>query len=152
MKIKLCFVSFVVVLAGLTACHTTRFVEVPVVHERWQHSTDTIIQLDSIIDQQQTIIREVDSATMAAYGIRLDAMQRAWLVESNRWKQQLSTLKQSKTDTIVQHDSIPVPYPVEVQVAKPLTTWQRIRIHMGEALLALLTIGGVAFVIRLRKH
>jgi hypothetical protein len=89
--------------------------------------TDTVRQTDSIIDRQTTTIREVDSATMARFGIQMKDMQRAWLIETSRLQRELSELRQSHTDTIHERDSIP--YPVEVvkvkEVEKPLSWWEK---------------------------
>jgi hypothetical protein len=51
-------------------------------------------------------------------------------------------IDRSTHDTIyvATHDSIPVPYPKEVEVEKPLTRWQQMRMHMGDLLLALLAV------------
>ena len=112
--------------------------------------TDTLRQTDSIIDRQTMIVREVDSATMAQYGIQLKDMQRAWLVESDRLQRELSRLRESKADTVVMRDSIP--YPVEVikvkEVAKPLTWWQQTRIHVGGIVIFLLIIFAAVKIIR----
>lgn len=103
--------------------------------------TDTVRQTDSIIDRQTTTIREVDSATMAKYGVQLKSMQRAWLVESDRLQRELSRLRESKADTVVIRDSIP--YPVEVvrvkEKEKPLAWWQT----------ALMVIGIIATMVSL---
>lgn len=96
-------------------------VTVPEIHEHWHHTSDTIRQTDSIINLQTTIIRELDSAAMARYGIRLQGMQKAWLVENSRLQRELSALRQTKTDTVIERDSVPVPYPVVKEVKKPLT-------------------------------
>lgn len=55
------------------------------------------------------------------------------------------TLYQSK------RDSVPVPYEVVREVAKPLTWWQRTRLHMGEALLALIAAAAGFGLLRLKK-
>jgi hypothetical protein len=126
--------------ALLTGCTTTKYVTVPEVHEHWHHSTDTIHKTDSIIDRQTTTIREVDSATMARYGIQIKQMQRAWLIESNRLQRELSELKQSHTDTIHERDSIPYPVEVTKEVPAPLTWWQQARLHLANVVLYLLLI------------
>lgn len=53
-------------------------------------------------------------------------------------------------DTLYQHktDSVPVPYPVEKLVERELSWWQKTRIQLGEALLALAGIAVVMFVVR----
>lgn len=134
MRIKR-IIQALLLLTAMGSCTTTKYVTVPEVHEHWHHQTDTIMRTDSIIDHQQIIIREVDSATMAQYGIELKDMQRAWLIENNRLRKQLSELMQSRADTTIVHDSIPVPYPVEVKVPAELTQWQQIRISLANLLL-----------------
>ena len=145
MKQNLCLVILVALL--LVGCKT-EYLTVPEVHEFWHHTTDTIHKTDSIIDHQTTTIREVDSATMAKYGIQMKDMQRAWLIETNRLQRELSELRQSHTDTIHERDSIPYPVEVEKEVPAQLTWWQQTRMHLGEALLALAGIAVVLFVIR----
>ena len=106
-------IVFAVLLGWLLmGCTTTKYVSVPEVHEHWHHSTDTIHKTDSFIDRQTTTIREVDSATMAVYGVQMKQMQRAWLVETDRLRQVISELRMTKHDTVHELDSIP--YPVEV--------------------------------------
>jgi hypothetical protein len=103
--------------------------------------TDTVRQTDSIIDRQTTLIREVDSATMAQYGIQLKSMQRAWLVESDRLQRELSRLRESKADTVVIRDSIPYPVEVVKEKVKPLAWWQT----------ALMVIGAIATLVFLLR-
>jgi hypothetical protein len=124
----------------LMGCTTTKYVTVPEVHEHWHHSTDTIHQTDSIIDHQTTTIREVDSATMAQYGIQMKNMQRAWLIETNRLQRELSELRQTRADTIHERDSIPYPVEVTKEVPSPLTWWQQARMHVGGIVIFLLII------------
>ena len=101
--------------ALLCSCGThERIVTVPEVHEVHHHHTDSVILRDSVIDHQKTTIRELDSAAMAEYGIRLQKAERAWLIQTDRLKRELLEMKQSKSDTVIQRDSIPKPYPVEV--------------------------------------
>ena len=112
----------IVVAVALAGCKSGEsVVTVPEIHDHWHHTSDTIRQTDSIINLQTTIIRELDSAAMARYGIRLQGMQKAWLVENSRLQRELSALRQTKTDTVIERDSVPVPYPVVKEVKKPLT-------------------------------
>lgn len=139
------FIFFLFILLAFLACalmggcRSPQVVTVPEVHEHWHRQTDTIHKTDSVIDRQTTIIREVDSATMAAYGIRLQGMQRAWLVDNQRWQRELSELRQTHADTIHERDSVPVPYPVERQVTKPLTLPQKSLMWLG-----VFSLGGIA--------
>jgi len=135
----------IVVLIGwlLMGCTTTKYVTVPEVHEHWQTSTDTIHKTDSVIDRQTTTIREVDSATMAQYGIQMKDMQRAWLIETDRLQRELSELRHSHTDTIHERDSIPYPVEVTKEVPAQLSWWQQARMHVGGIVIFLLIIFAV---------
>lgn len=130
-------------MAIFSSCTTTKYVTVPEVHEHWHHSTDTIHKTDSIIDRQTTTIREVDSATMARYGIQMKDMQRAWLIETDRLQRELSELRQTRADTIHERDSILVPYPVIKEVPAQLSWWQQARMHVGGIVIFLLIIFAV---------
>ena len=125
-------------LCWLMSCTSTRYVSVPEVHERWHTTTDTVRQTDSIIDHRTTLIREVDSATMAQYGIQMSALQTAWLIQSDRLQRELSRLRESKTDTVVERDSIPYPVEVVKEVVRPLSWWQSALMYFGAACLLLL--------------
>jgi len=129
-----------VALWMLCSCGTQeRVVTIPEVHEVHHHHTDSVILRDSVIDHQKTTIRELDSAAMAQFGIRLQKEERAWLIQTDRLQRELSELKESKSDTVIQRDS--VPYPVEVikEVEKPKSVPERIVFGIGIiALMALL--------------
>ena len=125
-------IVMIVVAVALAGCKSgENVVTVPEIHEHWHHTSDTIRQTDSIIDRQTTIIRELDSAAMARYGIRLQGMQKAWLVESSQLQRELSALRQTKTDTVIERDSVPVPYPVIKEVKKPLTMIEKVLMGTG---------------------
>ena len=141
-------IQALLLLTAMGSCTTTKYVTVPEVHEHWHHTTDTIHKTDSIIDRQTTTIREVDSATMAQYGIQMKDMQRAWLIETNRLQRELSELRQSHTDTIHERDSIPYPVEVKKEVPAQLSWWQQTRLHLANIMLWLLGIGGVLFILK----
>lgn len=141
-------IQALLLLTAMGSCTTTKYVTVPEVHEHWHHTTDTIHKTDSIIDRQTTTIREVDSATMAQYGIQMKDMQRAWLIETNRLQRELSELRQSHTDTIHERDSIPYPVEVKKEVPAQLSWWQQTRIHLANIMLWLLGIGGALFILK----
>ena len=138
----------------LTACKTTeRVVTVPEIHDYHHWHTDSVKHTDSVFIDRQTTIMQLDSAAMAAYGIRLKDAERAWLVKTQELEKVLSQISQTKADTIHERDSIPVPYPVEVirEVEKNLSWWQKTRMHGGDALMALLGIGGIYGLWRVRR-
>ena len=127
----------------LIGCTTTEYVTVPEVHEHWHHSTDTIHQTDSIIDHQTTTIREVDSATMAQYGIQMSALQTAWLIQTDRLQRELSELRETRADTVHERDSIPYPVEVTKEVPAELTWWQQARQAVGDIVILGLIIFAV---------
>ena len=91
-----------------------RVVTVPEIHHEYHSHTDSVIRRDSVIDRKNTIIREVDSAMMAEYGITLKNAERAWLIQSDRMQREIQQLRESRSDTVEVRDTINVPYPVEV--------------------------------------
>lgn len=101
------------------SCTTTKYVSVPEVH------TDTV----RITSQQYDSIFVHDSIYQKEKGD-------TFLIERwhTRYKEKLVH------DTIYQHriDSIPSPYPVEVKVEKQLSWWQRLRLGLGNIMLALI--------------
>lgn len=143
-------IQALLLLTAIGSCTTTKYITVPEVHEHWHHSTDTIHKTDSIIDRQTTTIREVDSATMAQYGIQMKDMQRAWLIETNRLQRELSDLRQSHTDTIHERDSIPYPVEVVKEVQAQLSWWQRFLIFVGGITFSLLIIVAVWWFVKKR--
>ena len=143
-------VVLLLILLLLSGCRSVQYVPVVEHHTETITERDSIIQHDSIIDIQQTIIREVDSVTMAQYGIELKNMQKAWLIQTDRLQKQVNELLQSKIDSVVIHDSIPTPYPVIQEVAKPLSWWQKLQITLGDVFMIGLLIGGALLLIKLK--
>ncbi len=136
-------VLFIVVVGMICSCTTTRYVEVPVVHEIHHHHTDSIHKTDSVTKEKETVIMQLDSAAMAQYGIQLKNAERAWLVRTAELEKKLSELSEIHTDTVYQCDSIPYPVEVTKEIPAELTWWQKTRIHAGEALLVLLAVAAV---------
>jgi hypothetical protein len=124
------FIALLVV-GWLTSCTTTRVVTVPEVHEVHHHHTDSVFKRDSVIDHKTTTIRELDSAAMAQYGIKLERAERAWLIQTDRLKRELSELKEAKSDTVVQRDSVPYPVEVVKEVPRKSTWFERIMFCTG---------------------
>lgn len=126
-----CLFIALLVVGWLTSCTTTRVVTVPEVHEVHHHHTDSVFKRDSVIDHKTTTIRELDSAAMAQYGIKLERAERAWLIQTDRIQRELSELKEAKSDTVIQRDS--VPYPVEVikEVPRQSNWFERIMFCTG---------------------
>jgi len=137
-------VAFIVMLiVGLAlcalfgSCTTTKYVPVAEQHTEHHWHTDSVKERDSIYTENTTIIREVDSAAMAKYGIQMQANQRAWLVLQREIEQRLRELEHMTATHDTIRDSIPKPYPVEVikEVPAELTWWQQTRLHIANILL-----------------
>ena len=117
-------VGFLLAVWLLGSCTTTKYVTVPEVHTDtlmvMQHSRDSIYVHDSIwVNQWQagdTIYRE-----------------------RTKWRTQY--VERLSHDTIYQSrtDSVPQPYPVEVEVPAKLSWWQTFRLHVGD--IALMVLG-----------
>ena len=138
-------IAALLICALFGSCTTTKYVPVTETHTEHHWHTDSVRERDSTHTERETIIRELDSAAMARYGIQMESNQRAWLVLQREMENRLRELEHmtAQRDTI--HDSIPVPYPVEVvkEVAKPLTWWQQTRMHVGGIVIFLLIIFAV---------
>ena len=137
-----------VLMAILSSCTTTRYV--PVTETRTEHHwhTDTVRQRDSTHTERETIIREVDSAAMAKYGIQMQANQRAWLVLQREMENRLLELEHMTAQRDTVRDSIPVPYPVVKMVEKPLSWWERLRLNISNVLLGVIALVIIFFFIR----
>lgn len=135
------------VLITLTGCKTVRYVPVPEYHTLYKTRVDTVQRWDSVRDVQWMTVREVDSAQLAALGIQIKGLKNALLIERNKLLQQISNERTHKVDTIMQRDSIPVPYPVE----KKLTKWQRWKMDMGGWAMGVAVVLVILLVVRLFK-
>lgn len=131
MKKLLLFIMAVVVAS---ACTTTKYVEVPVVH------TDTLI----VTNHQKDSVWLHDSIYLYEW-MKGDTVMVDRVVYHTKYQERL------RTDTVYQHktDTVAKPYPVEVKVEKELTWWQKTRIHAGEALFVLLALAVAVGIIKL---
>lgn len=125
------------VITLLSGCKPLqKVVTVPEVHESHHWHTDSVIQMDSVFMDRQTVVRELDSAAMARYGIQLKAAERAWLVETNELKREIERLSALTANTDRERDSIPKPYPVYVE--KQLTWYQNAKLKFSEIVIGIL--------------
>jgi hypothetical protein len=121
---------------------------VPEVHEEHHWHTDSIIKNDSVIHETQTTIQQLDSAAMAQYGIKLENAERAWLVKTKELERIVQELmaKSEQKDSV--HDTIPVPYPVEVEVPAKLTWIQQAKQHLANMTLTFIVLWILFFLVR----
>ena len=133
----------------IVAC-SPKVVTVPEIHHEYHSHTDSVLMCDSVIDRQTNIIREVDSATMAQYGITLKEAERAWLIQSDRLQREIQQLKESRNDTVEVRDTINVPYPVEVVKEPPLKdkVWWSVKC----LLIALFILFLIRFIPKLKRR
>ena len=144
------FIAALLICALFGSCTTTKYVPVTETHTEHHWHTDSVKERDSIHTENMTIIREVDSAAMAKYGIQMQANQRAWLVLQREMENRLRELEHMTATRDTIHDSIPVPFPVEVKVPAELTWWKEARLHLANIMLYLLLIVGIIWIAK--KH
>lgn len=124
---------FITILIGLllASCTTTEYV--PVTETRTEHHwhTDSVRQRDSTHTERETVIRELDSAAMARYGIQMESNQRAWLVLQHEMENRLRELEHMTAQRDTVRDSIPVPYPVVKQVPRERSTVEWVLLIIG---------------------
>jgi hypothetical protein len=143
----------IVLCALFGSCTTTKYVPVTEMHTEHHWHTDSVRQRDSTHTERETVIRELDSAAMARYGIQMESNQRGWLVLQREMENRLRELEHMTAQRDTVRDSIPVPYPVEKQVPAELTWWQQTRLHLADIMLYLLAVVAIFYVGRklLRK-
>ena len=137
----------VLTLLSLAGCKTVKFVPVPEYHTLYKTRVDTVQRWDSVRDVQWMTVREVDSTQLAALGIQIKGLKNALLIERNKLLQKISNEKTHKVDTIMQRDSIPVPYPVE----KPLTKWQQWKMDAGGWAMGVVAVLVILVIIKVTK-
>ncbi|MBR2775812.1 MAG: hypothetical protein IKD75_01675 [Prevotella sp.] len=138
----------VLICSLFSSCTTVKYVPVTEQHTEHHWHTDSVKERDSIHTENTTIIREVDSAAMAKYGIQMQANQRAWLVLQREMENRLRELEHMTATHDTIRDSVPVPVPVEVikEVPAELTWWQQMRLYLANILLYLILIVGIIYV------
>lgn len=137
-------------LLTLMGCKEIQYVPVETVKTEYTHSTDTVHKIDTLTNEKETVIREVnkgDSALLAKYGIQLKDNERMILFLQRELERQKSQQTESKHDTVIQCDTIRVPYPVE----RKLSWWQQKKQDLGDFMLILLVLAGLYIVWRLIK-
>jgi len=115
----------------LCSCNSVKYVPVKEMHTEHHYRTDTIHKTDSVIDKQTTVIREVDSAMMAQYGIKLKNAERAWLIQNDRLCREIERLQAISA----QADSVEDDKPTPIFVEKKLTRWQQVKIRLTDYIL-----------------
>ena len=102
----MCMIALFVFLC-LIGCKSTEYVPVVEKHTETIHHHDSVKEIDSVMTEKTTIIREVDSALMAQYGIQLKANERAWLIQTEKLQKEISRLRELQKDSVAKQDSVP---------------------------------------------
>lgn len=115
-------IAFLFLLAAVLifcSCTTTRYVTVPEYH------TDTLIQ--------NTVLKDSVFLHDSIYH-----MEKGDTVLIERWHTRYK--EKLVHDTLYQHrvDTIAKPYPVPEYIERKLTWWQRLRLHLGNIMLAVI--------------
>lgn len=119
-------------LMSLTGCKTVKFVPVPEYHTLYKTRVDTVQRWDSVYFR--------DSVYIAAKGDTV-------FLTKTQWRERFRNVYHTKTDTIMQRDSIPVPYPVE----KQLTKWQRWKMDVGGWAMGVAAVFVVLVILKVTK-
>lgn len=143
-------ITALLICALFGSCTTTKYVPVTQQHTEHHWHTDTVRERDSTHTERKTIIRELDSAAMAQYGIQLRNAERAWLVQSREMESRLRELEHLTANRDTVRDSIPYPVEVIKEVPAELTWWQQTRLHLANILLWVIAIAGVVWIVRTR--
>ena len=122
-----------VAVVVLSSCTTTRYIPVTETHTEHHWHTDSVKERDSTHTEHETIIREVDSAAMAKYGIQMQANQRAWLVLQREMENRLRELEHTSANKDTVRDSIPVPYPVTEYIERSRSKFEWVLLAFGVA-------------------
>ena len=134
------------ICAMFGSCTTTKYVPVTEQHTEHHWHTDSVKERDSVHTENTTIIREVDSAAMAKYGIQMQNNQRAWLVLQREMENRLRELEHMTATHDTIRDSIPYPVEVTKEVPAKLTWWQQTRIHIGGVVFWLLAFAAFWYI------
>jgi hypothetical protein len=130
-RFTLFFFVMVVTFCCISSCTTTKYVPVVETHTDHHWHTDSVRQRDSTHTERETVIRELDSAAMARYGIQMQANQRAWLVLQREMENRLRELEHMTAQRDTVRDSIPVPYPVTEYVERKMSGIDKFLISTG---------------------
>ena len=143
--------SWMVVVCHILASCKTQYVPVENTHTIYQNHTDSIHLIDSVYHEKETVIREAnsgDSTLLAKYGIQLKNNERMLLLLQRDYEKQLKALTEQKADTVIENDTIRVPYPVE----KKVPFWEKAKLASLGAVAAISVAAAVLFIWWLRRR
>lgn len=127
---KILFLFFV--LITLTGCKTVKFVPVPEYHTLYKTRVDTVQRWDSVYFRDSVYIAAKDDTVY---------------LTKTHWRERFRNVYHVKVDTVMQRDSIPVPYPVE----KQLTKWEQWKMDMGGWAIGVVAVFVILVIIKVTK-
>ena len=133
-------------MALLVSCRT-QYVPVETVRTEYINRTDTVHKTDTVTNEKETVIREVnkgDSALLAKYGIQIKDNERMLLFLQRELDLERSKEREVQHDTTIVRDTIQVPYPVD----KPQSAVDK---FVDKLMLLLILVLLIGFVFRRRK-
>ena len=119
-------------LLSLAGCKTVKFVPVPEYHTLYKTRVDTVQRWDSVYFR--------DSVFTATKG------DTVYLTKTH-WRERFRKIYHVKADTVMQRDSVRVPYPVE----KQLTKWQRWKMDAGGWAMGVVAVLVILVILKVTK-
>lgn len=129
---KIYLLGIVLATFCMIGCKTVKFVPVPEYHTIYKMRVDTVQRWDSVYFR--------DSVFIAAKGDTV-------FLTKTHWRERFRNLYHVKVDTVMQRDSIPVPYPVE----KKLNKWQQWKMDMGGWAMGVAAVFVVLVILKVTK-
>lgn len=141
---------FMCLLILLASCRSVQYVPVETVRTEYVSRTDTVHKTDTVTNNRETVIREVnkgDSALLARYGIQIKDNERMMLFLQRELERERSKEKEVMHDTVIVNDTVCVPYPVERQE----TTWEKLTENLGDKIMMILILIVLLALLRKRR-
>jgi hypothetical protein len=140
-----CVVFIVMVLLGLGlcalmgSCKSVEYVPVPQQHTEHHWHTDSVHQTDSVIMERETVVMQLDSEAMTAYGIQMKSAERAWLVKTAEMEKQIARMQSMSATRDTVKDTVTVVVPAGKQ-KDTMTWWQKARMYIDGFALGLVAV------------
>lgn len=146
---------FLAVLFMTAGCKTTKkieYVPLPQHHKRTESKKDSIHITDSVSESKTIILQEVDSPYLAGLGI-VKPPNKAWLLRESHNIREKNSKSHESNDTVIEQDTILVPYPVIKQVeVNKLYWWQNLLMWAGSLFSLICIVYGIINIYRLKHN
>jgi len=133
----LVLIALAMMIGSLSSCKSVKYVPVTEYRDRYVSKTDSFFKVDSVyLHDSVSVFGRGDTVYMT----------------KTRYKDRFKYIYNTKTDTVIVHDSIP--YPVKVEVEKKQTFVDKVANEIGKfACYVLLPLFGILIAYNLfRKH